>query len=438
MRRNVAAAAIGNFLEFYDFILFGVFAGTLGRVFFPATSPTNATLLAFATFGVAAFTRPLGAVVLGRYSDRTGRKAGLTLTVSLMAFSTAAIGLLPGYRTLGIASPLLLVALRLIQGFSAGGEFGGATAFLTEHAPARSRGYYAGWLQTGTFASAALASAMGVAFLAPLQSGNPGEYWRLPFLLGALLAPVGVYMRRHLPETELFRAERAANPLARPLRTLFSREWGRLLQMVGAVLPATVGSYVILLYLPHYARSNLGIGTSASLYGGILASLVSAALCPVAGAMSDRYGRRRMMIGAMLVSALLLGPLFSFILSHHGTAAFVAVNCLLGALLAFFAGPMTALGAELFQTGARSSGLSIGYGLAAGTFGNFTPLVLAWGINASGNPLMPAWYLCAMLVLGTFAVMTTTGRTGQSLARAVDTPAEQGHAPGPLGRAEQS
>ena len=414
MRWKVVAAAVGNFLEFYDFILFAVFARAIARAFFPASAPSTATMLTFATFGVAAVTRPLGAIVIGAYADRRGRKAALTVTILVMAASTTGIGLLPGYRTIGVAAPMMLVALRLAQGFSAGGEFGGATAFLAEHAPNRWRGYYAGWLQTGTFGSAILASGLGLAVLRGGAAGTEGWTWRLPFLLGSVLAPLGFYIRRRLPESETFRSGNHQGSVS-PLRQVLIAQPGRLLVMIGAVLPATVGSYLVLLYWPHWAQEHLGLSPEASLVGGMIASLISAALCPVAGALSDRVGRRRLMFAAMLASALLTYPLFAGMTRTASVAQILALHAGLGALLAFYAGPMTALGAELFATGGRSTGLSIGYGFAAATFGNFTPLLLSWGIVATHDVLLPAEYLIAATLVGAVAVACAPNRTGMSL-----------------------
>lgn len=415
MTRVVIAGAIGNFMEFYDFILFGVFSPLLAKIFFPLNDETQSLLLTLATYGVAVVTRPLGAVVLGTYADRAGRKAGLTLTILIMAASTMAIGLLPGYATLGIASPILLVLARLAQGFSAGGEFGGATAFLSEHAPPRRRGFYAGWLQTGTFASAILASGLGMAVThAPAGSDLADWGWRLPFLLGGLIAPLGFHIRRNLPETTAFRQARGrAAPPSVPRAVVGNSR--SLLVMVGVVLPATVGSYIILIYLPTYAARQLGMAQDAGFLATMLASATAALLCPVAGALSDRLGRRRVMMVGMLVTLCAAWPLFALLATQREPVTLMLVQAALGVLLALFAGPMTALGSELFPTAARSTGLSIGYGISAALFGNFTPFFLASLIALTGNILVPAFYMAAAMVGGTLAVMCAPERTGASL-----------------------
>jgi MFS transporter, MHS family, proline/betaine transporter len=416
MLRITLASAVGNFLEFYDFIIFGVFASVLAKVFFPASDETEALLLTLATYGAAVFTRPLGAVVIGSYSDRAGRKAGLMLTLSVMAASTAAIGLTPGYASIGVAAPLLLVLARLAQGFSAGGEFGGATAFLSEHAPQRWRGFYAGWLQAGTFASAILAAALGLLVTGGGTDLAEGWGWRIPFLIGGLIAPIGLYIRRRLPESAHFERKRVTRDAASPLRSVVTQNSRSLLVMVGTVLPATTGSYIILIYLPTYVTRQLAMTQSDGFYGAMVGGVFAALLSPAAGALSDRLGRKRVMIAAMIFAIVAVYPLFAVLDAHRDLLVLSLVEAGLGALLALYAGPMTALGSELFSTGSRSTGLSLGYGISAALFGNFTPFLLAALIAATGSVLIPAFYLAAALMVGVVAVACARDRTGQSLA----------------------
>jgi len=248
------------------------------------------------------------------------------------------------------------------------------------------------------------------------QGAAEGWGWRIPFVLGGLLAPLGFYVRRKLQETALFEAEKRAAKHVSPLAMVLKSELVMVLRMVGIALPAGVGSYVILLYLPHYAALQLHLSDQQGLYGAMFASAASAALCPVAGAISDVIGRKRLMGGAMLFSAAAVYPLFTWLIASPGFVTFVVVSVLLGTLLGFFAGPMTALGPELFATGSRSTGLSIGYGLSVAIFGNFTPLILAWGIARTGNATIPALYLGGALLAGAVAVFWGRDRTGQSLA----------------------
>lgn len=414
--RVVAAAAIGNFMEFYDFILFGFFAGTLAALFFPAGNATTSLLLTLATFGVASFTRPLGALVVGAYCDRAGRKAGLTVTILMMAASTALIGFLPTYGQVGVLAPVLLMLARLFQGFAAGGEFGGATAFLTEHAPARSRGCYGGWLQTGIFSAAIAAGLMGFAVSHGLsREAALGWGWRVPFLLGILLAPVGVYIRNRVPESPLFRRDAAAAATA-SLRAVASSELRGTLLMIGAVLPSTVGSYLILLYIPTFATRTLGMPESDGFAAAILGAAVAAGLAPVAGAISDRVGRKAVMLCATLATVLLAWPLFAWMAASPGLGVLLAAETMLAVLLAGFAGPMMALGAELFPTRARSTGLSVGYGVSAAVFGNFTPLIIASLTAATGQAVAPSYYLAAAALVGAIAIALAPDRRGVSLA----------------------
>lgn len=415
--RVVLAAAIGNFLEFYDFILFGFFASTLAPLFFPSGNPTVSLLLTLATFGVASFSRPLGAIVIGSYSDRVGRKAGLTVTILLMAFSTASIGLIPTYAQIGLAAPLLLALARLLQGFATGGEFGGATAFLAEHAPARWRGFYAGWLQTGIFSAAIAAGLMGAAvshYLLPEAAQAWG--WRVPFVIGIVLAPLGLFIRRRLPESPLFK-QQAGTPAVSALRQAASSQFGHVLLMVGAVLPSTVGSYLILLYIPTFATRQLGLSANDGFLAAILGSSVAAVLAPMAGALSDRMGRKVVMLTATVVTTLAVWPIFAWMDATHSLPVLLVAETMLAALLAGFAGPMTALGAEMFPTSARSTGLSIGYGLSAAVFGNFTPLIIASLIAVTGQAVAPSYYMAGAALFGAIAIAFVPERAGRSLAR---------------------
>ena len=419
--RIVAAAAIGNFLEFYDFILFGFFASTLATLYFPAGNPSTSLLLTLATFGVASFTRPLGALVIGAYCDRAGRKAGLTATILMMAVSTALIGLLPTYGKVGVLAPVLLVVARLFQGFAAGGEFGGATAFLTEHAPARSRDCYGGWLQTGIFSAAIAAGLMGFTVSHGLSREAALAWgWRVPFLLGILLAPIGVYIRNRVPESPLFRRTEGTAAAA-PLRAVVSSELRSTLTMIGAVLPSTVGSYLILLYIPTFAIRQLGLPEGDGFAAAILGSAVAAVLAPVAGAASDRLGRKAVMLCATLATVVLAWPLFAWMVSSPSLGVLLVAEAMLAVLLAGFAGPMMALGAELFPTHTRSTGLSVGYGLSAAVFGNFTPLIIASVIAATGQLAAPSFYLAAAALVGSVAIALAPERRGVSLAAVADT-----------------
>lgn len=341
--RVIAAAAIGNFLEFYDFILFGFFATTIAPLYFPAGNPTTSLLLTLATFGVASVTRPLGAIVIGTYCDRAGRKAGLTVTILLMAVATACIGLIPTYAQVGVLAPVLLVAVRLLQGFAAGGEFGGATAFLTEHAPARWRGCYGGCLQTGIFSAAIAAGLMGYGVAHGLSREAAMEWgWRVPFLLGVVLAPVGIYIRNRVPESPLFRRDDRATA-STSLRAVASSELRGTLLMIGAVLPSTVGSYLILLYIPTFATRQLGLPEGDGFAAAILGSAVAAILSPVMGAISDRVGRKPVMLCATIATVLLAWPLFAWIVAARSAGVLLAGETVLAVLLAGFAGPMMAL-----------------------------------------------------------------------------------------------
>jgi MFS transporter, MHS family, proline/betaine transporter len=285
--RAVVAASIGNALEWFDFIVYGFFAVTIARLFFPSGSETVSLLLALGTFGVTFFMRPLGAMVIGSYADRHGRKSAFTLTILLMMVGTAIIATAPTFTSIGILAPILIVLARLIQGFSAGGEFGSATAFLAEQNPER-RGFYASWQFASQGLTTILATGFGVALATLLTVEQLNSWgWRIPFFFGLLIGPVAYYIRRHVDETLEFKTLKVS---ASPLRETLSNSKLRLLASFGAVVLCTVGMYTIL-FMPIYATRQLGLPAAGAFSAGLLTGVIQVTLIPVIGALSDRYGR---------------------------------------------------------------------------------------------------------------------------------------------------
>lgn len=374
-RKAIIAATIGNGLEWFDFTVYSFFAVIIARLFFPTGNDLTSFLLTVATFDVGFFMRPVGAIVLGVYADRAGRKASLTLTILLMAFGTALIGLAPTYAQIGIGAPVLIVIARLIQGFSAGGEVGGATAFLIEYAPDDKRGYFASWQQASQGISFILGAAMGAIVtngLSPAQIDAWG--WRIPFLFGLLIGPVGMYIRSHLHEPPAFEAQQAK--AARESRL--------------APLGATV--------------------QSTALCGAIIF-----VLCPLMGTLSDRVGRKRMLGTVALVITAAAYPLFHWLNVSPTVQTLLQVQVLLGVLLAAFTGPAPAVLAEQFPTAVRSTGLSIAYNLAVTLFGGFAPLIVTWLIASTGSKLAPSYYVMAAGVVSALALALMRDRTGKAI-----------------------
>lgn len=399
-RRAVAAATIGNLLESYDFAVYGYFAVTIAPLFFPADDPTASLLLTVATFGVGFFMRPVGAVVLGSLADRRGRKSVLTITILLMALGMIMIGLSPTYAQIGAAAPLILVAARLLQGFSAGGEVGTATAFLVEHAPLERRGFVASWQQWSQACALLLGSSVGVAVTGLLPAASLEAWgWRVPFLIGVLIGPVGLYLRARTTEP----AEYA--PAKSPLRTVLLRHPKALAAGIGITITWTVCTYFFLVYLPTYAATELGIGQSASLMtnsAGLLAMIV---LVPIFGAMSDRVGRAPLLLGSALAIIIFVSPALALLAAWPSVTALLLFQVLFGILIAAFTGVAPAAIAEVCPSEVRSSGTSIAYNLAVACFGGLAPFIATWLIAATGSQLAPAWYVIGACALSIGAVV---------------------------------
>ncbi len=392
--KAVYAAAIGNVLEWYDFGVYIFFAGTIARIFFPAGNPTASLLASLAVFGVGFLMRPLGGVIIGRFGDTHGRRAALTLTIMAMAFGTVMVGLLPGYDSIGVAAPVLLVVARLIQGFSAGGEWGGSTAFMVEWSPPSRRGYYGSFQQASIAASLVLGSATG-ALLTTLLSPDAlvAWGWRIPFLCGILLALVGVYLRRNVEETPAYRAaETAARPAAHggPAAAL---------RAFGFTIHWTVAFYILLSYMPTFTRQHAGVTASQALSANTVGLLALMLLIPPFGALSDRIGRKPLLLASCAFFAVLTVPLFSVILSQPGFGVLMLIQIVFDAAIALFSGAGPAAISEMFHTMGRSTWMTPSYALAVAIFGGFAPFIAAWLISVTGSPLSPAYYVIAAAVV---------------------------------------
>jgi MHS family proline/betaine transporter-like MFS transporter len=398
-RRAIIAATVGNMLETYDFAVYGFFAIVIARLFFPAGDPTVSLLLTVATFGVGFVMRPVGAVVLGSFADRRGRKAALSLTILMMAVGTAMIGFAPTYAQIGAWAPAIIVIARLIQGFSAGGEIGTATAFLIEHAPAERRGLFASFQQATQAAAllcGSLIGAMLTGMLAPADLESWG--WRVPFWLGLLIGPVGFYIRRHTEEaTEFAQAAdaRESSPLGEALR----RHPRAILTGFGITITWTVATYFFLIYMPTYAVRELKIAQSAALTANSAGLALLLVLAPCFGLLSDRIGRRILLLGAAAAIMLLTYPLLKWLSAAPSATALTLFQLTFALLIAIFTGAAPAAMSEVCPPQVRSTGVSIAYNFAVTIFGGFAPFIATWAIAATGNPLAPAWYVTAATAL---------------------------------------
>jgi MFS transporter, MHS family, proline/betaine transporter len=399
--RLIVATSIGNALEFYDLVVYGYFAGTLSRLFFPVQNHTVSLLLTFGTFALSYLARPVGALVLGSYGDRHGRKASLTLSIAMMTIGTGMVALMPSYAAIGLAAPILIFCSRVLQGFSAGGEFGSSTAFLVEHAPARS-GFMSSWQFSSQGASTLLASLFGAlltGLLTPPQIEGWG--WRLPFLFGMLIGPIGLYIRRRMDETPAFEH---AEKLASPVRAVLSTQKERLLISIGALVLTTTANYM-LLYMPTYATRQLGLAPSSGFIATLSAGFIMMVLVPFVGHLSDKIGRTRIMLAAGVVFFATVYPAFVLMNAHPSLPTLMAAVIWVALLKATYFAPIPALMAELFPTATRTTGMAFGYNIGTTVFGGFTPLAVTSLIALTHNNLAPGLYLMIAAVVSLFTLV---------------------------------
>ncbi len=413
-RRAVAAAVIGSAFEWYDFIVYSFFAATIGKLFFPATDPNSQLLIGLATFGVGFFMRPLGAIVLGSYGDRKGRRAALLLTIVLMIVGVAILTFVPTYASIGVAAPILIVIARLFQGFSAGGEFAGATSFLSEYSLRRHRGFYVSWQQSSQFMASLLGALVGAIVTRNLSADDMASWgWRVPFAIGLLIGPVGIYMRARLQDTPAFKAQIAI--ATAPIREVL-RDHGRLLLCgFGMVIYATVAAYVLVLFLPTYASRQFHLPQSDALAASAAMSALLIALCVVAGIISDRIGRKPLLLFSSIGTLITVYPLFSFFAAAPSLTRLLIVEAVFSIFIAAFTGPGPALMAELFPTRIRNTALALSYNFAVAIFGGFGQFIVVWLIQVTGDPVAPAYYVLGASVIGIIAVLPVPDRTGQAL-----------------------
>jgi MFS transporter, MHS family, proline/betaine transporter len=398
----IAAVSIGNALEWYDISSYGYFAVYVSKAFFPNSDPTISLLLTFGTFGLAFLIRPIGGVVLGAYADRHGRKASLMVSIVMMTVGTLAIAIMPSYDTIGILAPIAVLTARLVQGFSAGGEFGSSTAFLVEHAPDR-RGYIASWQFASQGLSSLLSSAFGVGLISWMTPAEMNSWgWRIPFLFGVLVGPVGIYIRNHLEDA----IAPPATSQGTPVRDVFLHQKLRVILAIGALAISTAVNYLIV-YMPTYVVKTLNlppiVGFEATLAGGIAVTF----LTPIAGIVSDKIGRTTHMIGANLLLLISVYPAFLMLTRNPTPAVIIFAVFWLATLKSIYFGPLAALMSELFPPATRATGLGLSYNIGVTVFGGMGPVMMTWlgGIAFIGD-LAPGYYLTLVCVLSLSALVT--------------------------------
>ncbi|CAE6711478.1 Proline/betaine transporter [Paraburkholderia haematera] len=410
LKRAVGAMALGNAMEWFDFGVYSYIAVTLGKVFFPSSSPSAQLIATFGTFAAAFLVRPLGGMVFGPLGDRIGRQRVLAMTMIMMAVGTFAIGLIPSYATIGIFAPALLLVARLVQGFSTGGEYGGAATFIAEFSTDKRRGFMGSFLEFGTLIGYVLGAGTVVILTATLSNDALLSWgWRVPFLIAGPLGLVGLYIRMKLEETPAFKKQaeqREAEDKALPkqsFRELLMQQWKPLLLCVGLVLIFNVTDYMALSYLPSYLSATLHFNETHGLFLVLLVMVLMMPMTLAAGHLSDKIGRKPVMLFGCVGLFLLSIPALWLI--RMGTVLPVFGGLMiLGVLLSCFTGVMPSALPALFPTKIRYGALAIGFNISVSLFGGTTPLVTAWLVDSTGNLMMPAYYLMGASLIGIVSV----------------------------------
>jgi MFS transporter, MHS family, proline/betaine transporter len=404
-RRQIIAAVVGNTLEWYDFIVYGFMTSIISKLFFPVDGNEFISLLmATATFGVGFFMRPVGGVLLGIYADRKGRKAAMQLIMAIMALVSLLIACAPPYAAIGVAAPLLIVLARLLQGFATGGEYASATAFLVEAAPSDQRGLYGSWQLVGQMLAILGGAGMGALITHNLDQGQLESWgWRIPFLIGLLIAPVGWWVRRHMDETEAFLEASQPQAAAPGLGGQLQQNRRNILLTIGLTIPGTAGFYVLLVNMPGYVHRQFGLPLDQAFAIQMLAVAWMTILIPLSGAWSDRIGRRPLLLWPYFIFLLMVYPGFAWLADAPSMGRLLVVQLLFCTLLGLAFGPAPTAVSELFPVRVRSTGVSIGYNLAVMIFGGFAPFIVTWLAGSTGSPIAPVYYLLLSTTLGVIA-----------------------------------
>jgi MHS family proline/betaine transporter-like MFS transporter len=395
--RTIAACSIGNALEMYDFTVYSFFAMLIGKLFFPADSAYGSLLLAVGTFGIGFVMRPLGALVIGSFADRRGRKAAMTLTIAMMVGGTLCLAFAPTYATAGTWGTLVVVAGRMLQGFSLGGEIGASTSMLMESGGFGTRGFRIGWQGASQGCAAVLGALSGAVLYASLDTPSLEAWgWRVPFLLGLLIAPVGLYIRKRLDETLEDGGE------TQPLTELFASHKSKIVRGVLSIVASTVGMYLVVFFMPTFLVRVLHLPTSLSLMAGCVSGATMAVMCIVSGLLADRMrARKPMALASVALTTIFIYPAIALMTSHPGVPLALAIIAALTALSSLGGAHLLLLLMEMFPARVRASGLSVIYSIGVALFGGTAQLIVTWLLARTGNPMSLALY---MMVCGVVAV----------------------------------
>jgi MHS family proline/betaine transporter-like MFS transporter len=404
-RKAFIGAAVGNAIEWYDFAVYGVVAAHVGAAFFPSDDPVAELLSSFAVFGLSFLVRPLGGLFFGPLADRIGRKRVMVTVLVMMSVATAGIGLLPTFASWGLMAPVLLILLRCLQGFSAGGEFGSVSSFMVEYSGKNRRGFGTSWMMFSTICSFMFGSAVAAALVFGLGETQMSEWgWRVPFLIAAPLGGIALYIRLRLEDSPAFAAlEKSGDVSAAPLREAFSYRRQLLVTAGIATLHATA-FYIVFTFMVGFISTTIGRGSSMALVSTFIAGALGLTIIPFAGALSDRVGRRPVLLAGGLGFLILSYPMFALVSTGHVLAIIVG-QAVLAALLATFISTSVVTMVEIYPTRVRSAGTSIGYNIPTAIFGGMAPFAATYLVSQTGDNRAPSFYLIAAAIVGLVAVL---------------------------------
>ncbi|MBO9536338.1 MFS transporter [Herbaspirillum sp.] len=418
----------GNFLEQFDFFLFGFYATHISRVFFPAGSEFASLMLTFAVFGAGFLMRPLGAIILGAYIDEVGRRKGLIVTLSIMASGTILIACVPGYQTIGLLAPFLVLVGRLLQGFSAGAELGGVSVYLAEMATPGRKGFYTAWQSASQQIAIVVAALMGYGLNSWLSAGEIGAWgWRIPFFAGCIIVPFIFLLRRSLQETEAFQA-RTRRPAAREVYRTMLEHWRSVIAGMLLVAMTTTTFYLITIYTPTFGKSVLKLSTQASLVVTLLVGLSNFFWLPVGGLVSDRIGRRPVLLAITFLAILTSYPALSWLAASPSFERMLLVLLWLSFFFGMYNGAMVAALTEIMPEKIRVAGFSLAFSLATAVFGGFTPAISTYLIELTGDKAAPGYWLTFAAVCGLLSTLVLYhGRGAWSAAGKASGPMHSSH-----------
>ncbi len=402
--KQIAAAVIGNAMEWYDFVVFGFFATVLSQLFFPENDEHAALLLTLATFGVGFCARPVGGLFFGFYADERGRKSALQLVILLMTIAVAIIAFAPTYATIGLAAPALIVLGRILQGFATGGEFSSSTSFLIEVSPPGQRGFYGSLQMAGQALSILLGTLVGIGVTTAFSTEQLHAWaWRLPFVAGLLIGPIGLYIRKHLHETPVFESVPHKREAKSLIGALLRDHAVKIFAAFGTTISATIYFYVILIYMPTYGKTELGLSLTQSFVAQAAGLILLVAMTPIAGFVSDKIGRKPLLWGSNFLFLIAAYPLFRYLTEVHSEFALMSVQMTFCVILSGVFGVLSTVLAEQFPTNVRSTGLALPYNLAVMIFGGFAPMIVTCLIRALNSAVAPAYYLMFGAIAGVSA-----------------------------------